>query len=345
MTATAGSSGTRRPTMSDVAREANVSRSLVSLVLQHPEKVGDKRKRAVHDAMRRLGYRPNAAARQLASQRTDTFGVLVSDLHNPFYTEVIDGILEAAEDFRHQVLIASGERDPSKEKAAAEAFAELRAEGVILITPTMSTEDIEAIALAVPTVIVGRPGPRPVGTGRVLTDDERGVRVALDHLLALGHREIGFVAAGENPGARAREDAFLAAMTGVGLADRAHIASAAPNQEGGYAAGREMLTAARRPTAILASNDLAALGVLGAAADLNLRWPTDLSVVGYDNTILAQLQPIALTSVNQPRRLMGRTATTLLRDLTRGGEPSSVTLDPELVVRSTTGPASPSPSP
>lgn len=340
MTGTTGSAapGARRPTMTDVAREANVSRSLVSLVLQQPEKVGDKRKRAVHDAMRRLGYRPNAAARQLASQRTDMLGILVSDLHNPFYTEVIDGVLEAAEDLRHQVMIASGERDPAKEKAAAEAFVELRVEGLILITPTMSTEDIEAIAADVPTVIVGRPGPRPAGTGRVFTDDARGVGVALDHLFALGHKDIGFVAAGENPGARAREDAFLRAMTAVGLAGRAHVANAAPNQEGGYAAGRELLASEQRPTAILASNDLAALGVLGAAADLSLRWPADVSVVGYDNTILAQLQPIALTSVNQPRRLMGRTAATLLRDLTRGGDPSSVTLDPELVVRSTTGP-------
>ena len=333
----ASGQGARRPTMTDVAREANVSRSLVSLVLQHPEKVGEKRKRAVHEAMRRLGYRPNAAARQLASQRTNTFGVLVSDLHNPFYTEVIDGILEASEDFRHQVLIASGERDPAKEKAAAEAFVELRVEGVILITPTMSTEDIEAIAADAPTVIVGRPGPRPAGTGRVLTDDEHGVRIALDHLLALGHEDIGFVAAGENPGARAREDAFVRAMDAHGLGSRTHLAYAAPTQEGGYAAGRELLSAPRRPTAILTSNDLAALGVLGAASDLGLRWPADVSVVGYDNTILAQLQPIALTSVNQPRRLMGRTAATLLRDLTRGGDPSSVTLEPELVVRSTRG--------
>ncbi|GMA91920.1 LacI family DNA-binding transcriptional regulator [Homoserinibacter gongjuensis] len=98
----------RRPTIVDVAREAGVSRSLVSLVLQNPDKVSPVRKQAVHDAMKRLGYRPNAAARTLAQRRTDTIGVLVSDLHNPFYTEVIDGISQVTETLGLRTLIASG---------------------------------------------------------------------------------------------------------------------------------------------------------------------------------------------------------------------------------------------
>lgn len=313
-----------------------MSRSLVSLVLQHPDKVGEKRKRAVFRAMRELGYRPNAAARHLARRRTDTIGVLVSDLHNPFYTEVLDGIGEAAEELGLHVLIASGGRQSARERAAADTFVELRAEGLILITPTLSTDEISTLAATVPTVIVARPGERPENTSRVVTDDALGVHLALDHLIGLGHRRIGLIAAGENPGARAREDAYRRAMAAAGLGDAVVVTTAPPTQEGGYRAVSRLLESGTRPTAVLASNDLAAVGALGAVADAGLRCPEHISIVGYDNTILAQLQPLSLTSVNQPRHVMGRTATNLLIHLAQGGESSAVTLEPQLVVRGTT---------
>lgn len=328
----------RRPTIVDVAREAGVSRSLVSLVLQNPDKVSPARKQAVHDAMARLGYRPNAAARTLAQRRTDTIGVLVSDLHNPFYTEVIDGIAQVTDALGYRTLIASGGRDPKAERAAANTFIELRVEGLIMITPRLSNEEIADVAALCPTVVVGRPGERPAGCSRVHTDDVIGIGLALDHLVSLGHERIAHVSAGDNPGARAREAAYRDAMVRLGLESRVEVVKATPNQEGGYDGARELLALTEPPTAIMASNDFVALGVLGAVSDAGLRCPEHVSVVGYDNSIFAQLQPVRLTTVNQPRRLMGETAATLLRDQLAGLGTSAVALEPELVARSTSGP-------
>lgn len=328
----------RRPTIVDVAREAGVSRSLVSLVLQNPEKVSAARKQAVHDAMERLGYRPNAAARTLAQQRTDTVGVLVSDLHNPFYTEVIDGISQVTEALGFRTLIASGGLDPKAERAAANTFIELRVEGVIMITPRLTNDEIADIAALIPTVVVGRPGERPARCSRVHTDDAIGIGLALDHLVSLGHERIAHVSAGDNPGARAREAAYRDDMLRLGLESHIEVVKAAPNQEGGYDGARELLALTSPPTAIIASNDFVALGVLGALADAGLDCPGDVSVVGYDNSIFAQLQTVKMTTVNQPRRLMGETAATLLRDQLAGLGTSAVALEPELVVRTTTGP-------
>ena len=153
----------QRPTMVDVAREAGVSRSLVSLVLQNPEKVSPARQQLVRDAMEKLGYRPNAAARALTQRRTDIVGVLVSDLHNPFYTEVIDGIQQSLASSTQRMLIASGDRDAQRELDAASKFIELRVDGLVLITPKLSNEQIAALAAEVPVAIVGRPGEGPAG--------------------------------------------------------------------------------------------------------------------------------------------------------------------------------------
>ncbi len=232
----------RRPTIVDVAREAGVSRSLVSLVLQNPDKVSPVRKQAVHDAMKRLGYRPNAAARTLAQRRTDTIGVLVSDLHNPFYTEVIDGISQVTETLGLRTLIASGGLDPKAERAAANTFIELRVEGMIMITPRLTNQEIADIAALCPTVVVGRPGERPAGCSRVHTDDAIGIGLALDHLVGLGHERIAHVSAGDNPGARAREAAYRDAMVRLDLERNIEVVKAAPNQEGGYDGARELLT-------------------------------------------------------------------------------------------------------
>jgi len=322
----------------DVAREAGVSRSLVSLVLQNPEKVGAVRKQAVHDAMARLGYRPNAAARTLAQSRTDTIGVLISDLHNPFYTEIIDGIEEDAEAHGLRTLIASGGRDPQRERQAAETFIELRVEGLILLTPRLTTSEITDIGATVPTVVVGRPGDQPAGCGHVHTDDRIGIGLALDHLIALGHERIAHVSAGDNPGARAREDAYRQRMAELGLDRFIDVVNAAPNQDGGRLAAEELLRRSVRPTAIMASNDFVAVGVLGAAHEAGIACPAELSIVGYDNSIFAQLEPVQLTTVNQPRSLMGATAASLLRDQVAGGSPAAIALVPELVERSTSGP-------
>lgn len=327
----------RRPTIVDVAREAGVSRSLVSLVLQNPDKVSARRKAAVHEAMKELGYRPNRAARALAQQRTDTIGVLVSDLHNPFYTEVLDGIEELASLQDYRVLIAAGGRDRENEKRAADTFIELRTDGIIAITPRLTTAQIADIAETLPTVVVARPGKRPSRTSSVHTDDALGIDLAVEHLWQLGHRRIAHVSAGNGPGAKARESAYLESMARRGAAADAVVVRAEPNEAGGHDGALRLLDAALVPTAVIASNDYAALGVMNAVRERGLSCPADVSIVGYDNSILSQLQPVSLTSVNQPRLRMGEIAWEMLTQLMAGDAPRTEALVPHLEVRGSSG--------
>ena len=327
----------RRPTIVDVAREAGVSRSLVSLVLQNPDKVSARRKADVHAAMKTLDYRPNRAARALAQQRTDTIGLLVSDLHNPFYTEVLDGIEQLAGAQGYRVLIATGGRDRDNEKHAADTFIELQVDGIIAITPKLTTEEIGNIAEILPTVVVARPGKRPPRTSSVHTDDTIGIDLAVEHLWQLGHRHIAHVSAGSGPGAKARESAYLSSMTRRGAAADAVVVRAEPNEAGGHDGAITLLDRPAVPTAVIASNDYAALGVMEAARERAMSVPADISIVGYDNSILSQLQPISLTSVNQPRLRMGEIAWEMLTQLMAGEPPRTEALMPHLEVRRSTG--------
>ena len=168
------------------------------------------------------------------------------------------------------------------------------------------------------------------------TDDDAGIALAIGHLVSLGHERIAHVSAGDNPGAIARQAAYRAEMSQRGLREHIHVATAQPTQEGGFDGARELLSQEERPTAIVASNDFAALGVLGAVQAMGLSCPDDVSVVGYDNSIFAQLEPVQLTTINQPRFRMGEEVARVLREQVAGGAVGDVALEPQLVVRRTT---------
>lgn len=330
-----------RPTIRNVAERAGVSKSLVSLVLRGSPHVSEHRRQAVLQAARELGYRPNAVARSLVEGRTRLVGALVADLHNAFYAEFLDGLQESLHGDGLRLLIGNSQWKPTLEDEAVEAFLELRVDGLVLLGIAPVSDTLVEATSYTPTVVVGERGTNLRGVDIVVDNDELGARLAVDHLVELGHRRIAHIESTCSSAARYRCEGYLMAMRRHALTPYIMVEQGDFTEEGGRQAAHNLLTRDPRPTAIFAANDMVALGVLAAADDLGLRVPEDLSVVGYDNTQLSSLGCISLTSVDQPRRAMGRSAAALLSDRicdpNKGSRVRQVT--PTLVVRRSTGPA------
>ena len=328
-----------RPTLEDVASRAGVSRALVSLVLRGSTRVSAESRRKVRAAAADLGYRPNVMARNLASRRSRTVGLLLNDLHNPWFAEVSEGIEHVAAEHGYRVLISSGRGRPKSEEGALESFLDLRADGIILAGPRLETPSVETAAGEVPIVVVGRTMRTPQ-VDTVVNDDRLGAKLVVRHLAELGHRAIAHIDGGSGAGARPRRRGYEESMRALGLADEIRVLHGDFTDVSGVDAAQRLLHSGDVPTAIFAGNDLAAAGVLDRLEDAGLRIPEDVSLVGYDNTFLAALHHMSLTTVDQPREAMGRLAMTALLERIEGGRAKPVrhVVPPSLVVRRTSGP-------
>ncbi len=326
----------KRVTMDDVAEHAGVSRALVSLVIRNSPRVSDHSRKKVLASASELGYRPNAWARNLASGQTNTLGVMLNDLHNPYFSELAHGVADVATENGMEVVLTSGWQRASGEQAAIDTLLNLRTDGIVLGAARFAPEVFTEVAAQTPTAAISF-FDEPDYMDTVCNDEAYGAGLVVEHLTSLGHTRIAHIDAGSAPGAPERREGFARAMTERGLAPI--VFGGDFNEKGGYEASVDIMKLKEPPTAIFAANDLAASGVVAHLRNIGAKVPHDVSVVGYDDTVLAGLGAISMTTVAQPMKLFGYRATELLIERINGrDEAKHELIRPKLVVRSTTGP-------
>jgi DNA-binding LacI/PurR family transcriptional regulator len=327
----------------DIARLAGVSQSTVSRVMNHDRRISETTRARVEEAMARLDYRPNAAARTLITGRSHLIGLVVSNITNPFYPEMIESIVAAAAEHDYTVVLGNTQEREDLQLSLLDLLIEQQVDGAILTSPLR--ESAAAIARRrldrVPLVTVNRRmnGQR---LDSVHLDNVGAGRLVAEHLVGLGHHRIGFI--GGLASASTNADRLVgvrAALRRLGYPVHARdVVDGEFTWRHGYAAATTALGGSTRPTALICADDLIALGVMDAALDLGLRIPQEVAVVGFDDVPVAALRRIALTTVRQPVAEMGRRAVELLVDrITKGpdADPVEVVLAPRLVVRRTCG--------
>ncbi|MFI8230234.1 LacI family DNA-binding transcriptional regulator [Streptomyces sp. NPDC085900] len=325
------------PTIRDVAEQAGVSKSLVSLVLRGSEQVRPEKREAVLRAVRELGYRPNAAARSLSEQRTRTVGVLLDDLRNPWFVELLDGLNSLLHAAGLHMLLADARLNRRTGQDLTGPFLDLGVDGLVVVGTLPDLAALGAVAERIPVVVAGAREAAPAGVDVVAGDDELGARLVTEHLIGLGHRRIAHIA-GYGAVGELRRRSFEAAMREHGLADRALVEPSDMTEESGYRTTVRLLSRPDRPTAVFAVNDIASVGALSAAEELGLRVPHDVSVVGYDNTSISRLRHVWLTTVDGAGHEVGRRAARCLLDRFErpGGAGRLHLAAPALEIRGTT---------
>ncbi|MEV5437101.1 LacI family DNA-binding transcriptional regulator [Streptomyces sp. NPDC052682] len=329
----------RPPTIRDVAERAGVSKSLVSLVLRGSDQVRPEKREAVLRAARELGYRPNAAARSLSEQRSRTVGVLLNDLRNPWFVDLLDGLNSLLHAAGLRMLLADARLNRRTGQDPADPFLDLRVDGLVVVGTLPDRAALGTVAERIPVVLAGGREQVPPGVDVVAGDDAQGARLVTEHLIGLGHRRVAHLA-GYGAVGDLRRRSFEAAMRARGLADEAVVEPSDMTEEGGYRTTVRLLSRPDRPTALFAVNDIAAVGALSAAEELGLRVPHDVSVVGYDNTSISRLRHLWLTTVDNASHEVGRRAARCLLDRFEhpGAEGGVHLAAPTLEIRGTTGP-------
>lgn len=333
----------RKASIKDVASAAGVSLGTVSNVLNRPDRVSAKTRERVEKAMEELGFIRNESARQLRAGHSHTLAYVMLDVANPFFTDVAQGIEDVAHERDLSVLLCASHHDPEREQRHLHQLQQQRVHG-ILITPVDPTSPtLDEIARTTPLVIVDRTRDDE-SFSSAAADDVEGGRLAVEHLIDLGHTSIAYIGGPHTIGQiRDRYDGAHKAYEEAGLDDDTLVEIETPTLgfADGRAAGERLagMPRKRRPTAAFCANDLVALGLLQHAMLTGWRVPEDLAIVGFDDIDFAAAAVVPLTSVRQPRAALGRAATELLLDTAADPDQRSrrLSFTPELVARASTG--------
>jgi DNA-binding LacI/PurR family transcriptional regulator len=327
----------RRPRLEDVASDVGVSPATVSMVLRGVAGPSAATRERVLAAASRLGYRPDRAASVLASRRSRLIGVML-DIRNTFHAQLVEDVHDAVERHGYDLVLSTVTRGRD-EQQAVETLLDSRCEALMLFGSETSAERLAALDRQLPVVVVGRPVPS-AGVDVIRAADDEGVGQAVDHLIGLGHRHIAYVDGGPGEIAGLRSRGFRDAMRRHGLGAGLVVIGGGHTEESGAAAAQTLLDSDQRPTAVVMFNDRSAMGLVNTLTRAGLAIPGSISVVGYDDSPLARLAHIDLTTVSQnPGQLTEHAVAALIERLDNGRVGHrEVVVRPRLVVRRTTGP-------
>jgi DNA-binding LacI/PurR family transcriptional regulator len=334
---------TERMDIRTIAHAADVSIATVSRVMNNVPTVNPEIAQRVWKVIDELDYFPNTQARSLVSGRSRIFGLIVSEITNPFFPELIQGFEDIAVANGYEILVSSTNYDPKRMSHCIRRMLERKVEGVAVMTFGIEEPLLDQLAKRkVPLVFIDI-GPKRPGISLLKVDYHHGIRQGVQHLAALGHKDISFISGPVKlHSAQSRQTAFSASMRECGIAlDPAWIVEGDHTMEGGVSAMDRLLSAKKMPTAVMCSNDMTAIGVLHKLYRAGLRVPDDLSVIGFDDIHIAEVTIPPLTTVQMSRFDIARAAVTALRahvEQTEGSAPKrEYNIETELVVRESTG--------
>ncbi len=330
-------------TIADVAHRAGVSTATVSRVLSGAAPAREATRTRVLEAAEALGYRPSGLGRALKRRATLTIGLLVTDIGNPFFPQIVRAVEDEAHARGYGVVLGNASDDPDRELAYIDLLLDRRVDGLIVASSRATRRHADRLAAArMPVVLLNSEAPA-AGLHGLATDHRAGARLAVEHLLALGHRRIVHIGAADALAAAAapRREGLRGGMAAAGLdPDSLIVVTSDGTVEGGARAAAAMLRGDTRPTAVACYNDLVAIGVLRTLRQAGVAIPGEMSVVGFDDIELAAWTDPPLTTVRQPTGELGRRAVERIASALSGTAPapSLEILAPSLVVRGTTAP-------
>jgi DNA-binding LacI/PurR family transcriptional regulator len=326
----------------EVARLAKVSTATVSRTINGSDKVTAETAQRVRSAIETLKFYPNTNARALGSGRSSLYGLIISDITNPFFPELVKSFEDVAVQFGQEVLIANTNYDPHRMEVCVSRMLQRKVDGVAIMTSEMDEHLIDELSSrSIPLVFLDTGTPQK-GISNIAIDYASGIDAAVEHLTELGHTSIGFISGPMTlTSARVRRRAFMQSLKRKGLyLDRKLIEEGNHRMDGGHEAMIRLLAKDHRPTAVLTSNDMTAIGAIGALSEHGLKVPRDISVIGFDDIELSAFTQPALTTVRLSRPEIAKVAFRALYN-SRGdasAKGAEYTIQPVLIERKSTGP-------
>jgi LacI family transcriptional regulator len=315
----------------EIARRAKVSTATVSRAINHIPTVDPQLAKRVWKVVDELGYFPNTQARALVSGRSRIFGLVVSEFTNPFFPEVVQTFENLAVENNYEILLTSTVHDPKRMESAVRRMIERRVDGVAILTFGMEDTLLDHLRFRKVPLLFVDVGPNAPGIANIRIDYLNGIRQAVQHLAALRHRRIAFVSGPVHlKSAVARREAFKTSMTEIGLSPD-WIVVGDHRMDGGMRALVELSSLSNRPTAVLCSNDMTAIGVMREAYDRNIKIPEDLSVVGFDAIRLSEFTIPPLTTVQMSQKELARIAFQALLTEVESASPAQQRREYELI--------------